>query len=633
MGYEFLSFTGFANEMHEVSFGPHPRKFCFVIGAGASKSSGIKTGQELVEIWDKELFLRNSERHQQWKTRMGITDDNKGSFYSQYYSRRFEKAHEDGYNYMEKLMEHAKPSVGYVMLAYLLTKTPHNVVITTNFDHLIEDAVTYYSQVIPFVIGHESLAHYIRKPLIRPTIVKIHRDLLLDPRNQAEEVEKLHNSWETPLDIIFSEYHPIFIGYAGNDNSLMDFLVENGENFQSKKWKFPYWMLYGSDALAGKVETFMNASNGYVVKHDGFDKSLYLIGSIFDYKVPTKEKFMDDPEKRYQALSDSINKFTKEQSDEPETPPKGGPEPADGDSEINKAIQQITDQSELLRMYRMSVMLHNMGKYKEALEISDKLVKLEPDNARYQDGLGVTLHEMGRFDEALVAAQKAVELEPDNARYQDSFGVTLHEMGRFDEALVAKQKAVDLEPDNALYQYSLGVTLCEMGRFNEALVATQKAVELEPDNALYQNNLGVTLHEMRRFDEALVSAQKAVKLEPDNARYQDSLGVTLHEMGRFNEALIAKQNAVKFEPDNARYQDSLGVTLCEMGRFDEALIANQKAVELEPDNPLYQNNLGATLHKMGRFNEALIAKQKAVELEPDNVLYQNSLSFTLHKMD
>ena len=564
MGYEFLSFTGFANEMHEVSFGPHPKKFCFVIGAGASKSSGIKTGQELVEIWDKELFLRNSERHQQWKTRMGITDDNKGSFYSQYYSRRFERAHEDGYNYMEKLMEHAKPSVGYVMLAYLLTQTPHNVVITTNFDHLIEDAVTYYSQVIPFVIGHESLAHYIRKPLIRPTIVKIHRDLLLDPRNQAEEVEKLHKNWETPLDIIFSEYHPIFIGYAGNDNSLMDFLVDNGENFQSKKWKFPYWMLYGSDVLAGKVETFMNASNGYVVKHDGFDKSLYLIGSIFDYKVPTKEKFMDDPEKRYQALSDSINKFTKEQSDEPETPPKGGPEPADGDSEINKAIQQITDQSELLRMYRMSVMLHNTGKYEEALEISHKLVKLEPDNARYQDSLGVTLHEMGRFDEALVAAQKAVELEPDNARYQNSLGVTLHKMKRFDEALIAKQKAVDLEPDNARYRDSLGVTLCEMGRFNEALVATQKAVELEPDNALYQNSLGVTLHKMKRFDEALIAEQKAVDLEPDNPLYLNNLGATLHKMGRFNEALIAKQKAVDLEPDNTLYQNSLSFTLHKM---------------------------------------------------------------------
>lgn len=63
MDYEELSIGGFISEMKEVSSGPHPRKFCFVLGAGASKSSGIKSGQELVNIWDKELLERNREQH------------------------------------------------------------------------------------------------------------------------------------------------------------------------------------------------------------------------------------------------------------------------------------------------------------------------------------------------------------------------------------------------------------------------------------------------------------------------------------------------------------------------------------------------------------------------------------------
>ena len=41
------------------------------------------------------------------------------------------------------MMENVHPNVGYVVLANLLVKTVHNVVITTNFYHLLEDALYY----------------------------------------------------------------------------------------------------------------------------------------------------------------------------------------------------------------------------------------------------------------------------------------------------------------------------------------------------------------------------------------------------------------------------------------------------------------------------------------------------------
>lgn len=178
MKYEHLSQVGFIHEFKEVSDGTHPSKFCFVLGAGASKSSGVKMGQELVDIWEKELIERNEEEYLKWKQQLGITKENKYSYYSRYYEKRFNKRPMDGLNFLEKMMEHVNPSVGYVVLSYLLTNTRHNVVITTNFDHLVEDAVNYYSQTIPLIIGHESLAHYISKQITRPTIIKIHRDLL-----------------------------------------------------------------------------------------------------------------------------------------------------------------------------------------------------------------------------------------------------------------------------------------------------------------------------------------------------------------------------------------------------------------------------------------------------------------------
>ena len=72
MGYECLSQEGFVDEFREVSNGTHLRKFCFVLGAGASKSSGIKTGQELVDIWEKDLIKRNKSKFFHWKNKLGI---------------------------------------------------------------------------------------------------------------------------------------------------------------------------------------------------------------------------------------------------------------------------------------------------------------------------------------------------------------------------------------------------------------------------------------------------------------------------------------------------------------------------------------------------------------------------------
>ena len=45
MSYTTISLEGFLQEFQSVSGGSYPRRFCFVLGAGASKASGIKTGE------------------------------------------------------------------------------------------------------------------------------------------------------------------------------------------------------------------------------------------------------------------------------------------------------------------------------------------------------------------------------------------------------------------------------------------------------------------------------------------------------------------------------------------------------------------------------------------------------------
>ena len=396
--------------------------------------------------------------------------------------------------------------------------------------------------------------------------MKIHRDLLFDPKNRTDELEVLHDNWKKALSNIFSEYHPIFIGYAGNDNSLMDFLVENSEKFRNGTWAFPYWMTYQTEEIGGKVLQFLDGAEGYLIRHEGFDEVMYLLGAAFEYKLPPEEEFLSDARKRFQTLSNYIDDFTEKLLNKQETlPKKEGSEETSGDvaensPEISQAIWQITSHTERQRKYREAVELNNSGNYEEAVKIKQELIEQEPENARYYNSLGISLHELKRYEEALEAKKRAVELEPENARYKNSLGTTLHEMKYYNEALEAKEKAVELEPENAEYHSSLGATLHAMKHYNEALEAKKRAIELEPKNARYHDNLSTTLHEMEQYEEAVEEARKAVELEPENARYHNSLGITLHEMGRYEDALAAKQKAVELEPDNKKYRESLEIT-------------------------------------------------------------------------
>ena len=514
-----ITMAGFLDEMKDVSYGPQSRKFCFVLGAGASQTSGIPMGSEMVDEWEAYLMRRNPETHEEWKKEHKITDKNKYEHYSKYYERRFPIVR-DGYNYMERAMENAVPKTGYVVLSYLLSQTPHKVVVTTNFDHLIENAIHDFAQVMPMVIGHEAMAHYVSEQINRPTVIKIHHDLLTEPKSRTKELEGLTEPWQKALEKIFANYHPVFIGYAGNDPSLMDYLCAHQADFENKRWLRPYWLTFGNKQPTGKVKDFIMGSGGYWIPHDGFDETMYQIGKVLGYPDPDMETFLVKPRERFNALLNTFQDLKKKYTESgatvegktsPDAPlPSGNPpvvsegsaavdQPATGgnssaadaasSSALMSDIFAILQPTDAMQLYREAVRLHNAGEYEAALMKKRKLVKLEPDNARYHDSLGVTLHKMKRYKEAQAETKKAVELEPDNARYRNSLGITLHEMKHYEEAQAEKKKAVELEPDNARYRNSLGITLYEMEEYSEALAAIQKAAELDPSNQDIQENL------------------------------------------------------------------------------------------------------------------------------------------------
>lgn len=573
-----LTLDGFIDEIENASSGPHRRKFCFFLGAGASVSSGIKSGSELVDRWEAELKLRNPEVHEKWKEEKGITEKNKYSFYGDYYEQRYSHNSMDGYNELEKMMEKAKPSVGYLCLAYLLSNTTNNVVITTNFDHLVENSITWYAMTLPFVIGHESMAHYVGRNPNRPTIIKIHRDLLSDPVNRTDEMEMLSWEWERALNIIFSQYSPIFIGYGGNDKDVMRFLAGHANKFANGTWACPYWTLYGKEIPDARVTAFLKKSNAYVIRHNGFDDIMSQMADAFKVKILGKNDFLQNAEKMYgdalQALAKTTRPDKKEvlretgetkaeecgkesagevigespaairqdeaEKKESERTERNHSENATGEKENVKPSEDLENETEGTLMLRYQARF-SKDEYEEALPYIKELITKHPENAVYHYFYANTLSLMGQYGKALAEIQEAIKYDPEDASYHNQYGIILYRMGKYEEALEQNKIATARETDNAWYHDNYADTLFKLGKYEEALAEKRMATTLDANDSWYRNGCGDILYALERYEEAAAEYKKSIELDPDNDIFYYDLARALEALGRTEEATQARQ--------------------------------------------------------------------------------------------
>lgn len=120
-------------------------------------------------------------------------------------------------------------------MANILTRKDSKFVITTNFDELVETAIKDYTNKDSVIISHEAVSPDVPIELMsdRPRIMKVHRDIKTGPFNIIRMTEELKPEWKKALNQIFKDYIPIVVGYAGTDQTLTKFLLEEAEAKES----------------------------------------------------------------------------------------------------------------------------------------------------------------------------------------------------------------------------------------------------------------------------------------------------------------------------------------------------------------------------------------------------------------
>lgn len=293
--YPLCEFLSDLRDVRRLNTG---RRYAFILGSGASVPSEIPTGQGLVTNWIKEIYVRahprisftqaDDEAVRKWATAKqlgikGFTYDSRAEFYGKVFQRRFRYDSGLGQAYLRDVMSNKQPSFGYSVLAQLVAQSEHRLVITTNFDHLLEEALKRYGQKEPLVCNHEDLAKFTQNPHDGAVIAKIHGDIQFKTYNAEAELQKLKTQWEAPLVGLLQNYTPIFIGYGGNDPGFMDFLHElpAGTFRHGLIWTHrPRNHPQKTERIQKLVEKFQ----GHYVAIPGFDEFMFLLGDVFELK-------------------------------------------------------------------------------------------------------------------------------------------------------------------------------------------------------------------------------------------------------------------------------------------------------------------------------------------------------------
>jgi protein O-mannosyl-transferase len=569
MGNEKLVITeaGFLTEFLNQHAQRTERPFCFILGAGVSRMSGIATGGEMAALWLREIYEAENFDGlalEEWATpeRLGIPGFAAGklaSFYPQLYRRRYVDHEQAGYAFLESQMEGKEPSYGYSVLAYLLSETPHRVVVTTNFDNLVADALSIHSSRFPLVIGHDALAQYAAVELRRPLVAKIHGALGFSPKSQPDDIATLPEGWRTALQRILERYTPIVIGYEGNDGSLMGFLRSLPDHIPDRI----LWCVYAPDAkptacldrVSPEVRDYVRLRRGRFIPIRGFDELMAKLlsklrekGSVPDLyerlkeRARQRERNYDDQQRRLyeastrsrppaearsasstpretdRALSEAVSEIAVSRKDKPwwvwSQEASAAPNDAAKEAILLQALEALPNDSDVLRTY--GLFLEGKDDENKAKEFYLRAVEADPQNAMSLSFCATLLARSGDMNKAEEYYRRSIEADPSSASTLAYYAGFLERVrGDMNAAEEYYQRAVRAGPDIAYpldgYAEFLATVRKDMNRAEEYY---QRAVEAAPQNPLYLRSYANFLRTVRGDTEkANELAQRARAVE------------------------------------------------------------------------------------------------------------------------
>ncbi|MEJ2011879.1 MAG: tetratricopeptide repeat protein [Anaerolineales bacterium] len=189
------------------------------------------------------------------------------------------------------------------------------------------------------------------------------------------------------------------------------------------------------------------------------------------------------------------------------------------DGKLDRAIQmydmalKIAEDDPETRLAR-GKLLTKSGRPAEAAAELGSLVQAAPNHDLAWAGLAHAQLEAGNIDQALEASNKALKLSPRNVQHMLLLGKISRLAGHLDRALSVLSEAAQIAPAEAGIARELGKVYEIRREHSEALNSYRRALELDPEDIDSLIEAGLILKTIKFYDQAGELFERAVKLNP-----------------------------------------------------------------------------------------------------------------------
>lgn len=231
--------------------------------------------------------------------------------------------------------------------------------------------------------------------------------------------------------------------------------------------------------------------------------------------------------------------------------------------------------------------LFQQDKYIEAINILNKVLQENSEEANAYVGLGTCYTQLGKMDMAEHFLLKAIEINPGlNSAYRN-LGVLKSEQKRYIEANKLFLKALEINNKDELSKFNMAINYIKLDEYQNALKLLLPLLKLRENDAGVLRALYIVYLNQKKYLEMLDVAKKLSNLLPENSiSALDKLGMAYFLTNRH------KKSIKIYEEINKKNHDShsdymISRNYAALLNYDKALFYAEKAIKHSPENEEY----------------------------------------------
>ena len=195
----------------------------------------------------------------------------------------------------------------------------------------------------------------------------------------------------------------------------------------------------------------------------------------------------------------------------------------------------IAEQS-IQSIFNEALQLTNKGDFYQALQVWNKLLEFDPENALALSNRGNIKLALGDPEGAVVDQSKSMKILPNEADSHLNRGIAEEALGLWSEAEKDYDWILHRDPEDSSALYNLGNIKIAQGNWTEAEALFHKAALLRPAFAMARSSSALALYQLGSLDKAEVELRNLIRRYPMFADARAALTALLWRKGSFGEA-------------------------------------------------------------------------------------------------